>query len=167
MSRGHGSADADRAAIGRALARLPSGLYVLTVGSGDTATGMLSSWVQQVGFEPPTLIVALKKGRPIEARVRREGAFCLAVIDDDSKVLRNHFARGFEPGQPAFTGIATADSSIGVPYPTAAHAHLVCRVRGIVDDWSDHAVICGEVVGGNGRHDAAPLVHVRKNGFSY
>ncbi len=159
--------DPQRAAIGRGLARIPSGLYVLTAGRGDGATGMLASWVQQVGFEPPTLVVALKKGRPIEALVRSEGAFCLAVIDDGSKELMKHFARGFEPGQPAFTGVATAASVLGVPYPTAAHAHLVCRVRSIVDDWCDHAVLCAEVVAGDGRLDAAPLVHVRKNGFSY
>lgn len=159
--------DPARAAIGRALARLPSGLYVLTAGRGERATGMLASWVQQVGFEPPTLVLALKKGRPLEALIRSDGVFCLAVIDEHSKALMGHFARGFEPGQPAFTGIATATGSLGVPYPTAAHAHLECRLRRIVDDWSDHTVVCGEVVGGDGSVDRAPLVHVRKNGFSY
>ena len=39
--------------------------------------------------------------------------------------------------------------------------------RVIADDWSDHAVVCGEVVGGAGAHDRQPMVHVRKNGFSY
>lgn len=159
--------DPIRAAIGRSLGRLPSGLYVLTAGRGDAATGMLASWVQQVGFEPPTIVVALKKGRPIEALVRAERAFCLAVLDDGSKALLGHFARGFEPGVPAFEGIDVAISSLGVPYPTAAHAHLVCKVRAIADDWTDHAVVCGEVVGGEGRHASQPLVHVRKSGFHY
>ncbi len=162
-----GDADPAKAAIGRAIARLPSGLYVLTAGRGAAATGMLASWVQQIGFEPPMLVIALKKGRPIEAIVRAEGAFCLAVLDDGSRSLLGHFARGFEPGQAAFTGIAVATCSLGVPYPTAAHAHMVCQVRGIADDWSDHAVVRAEVIGGDGRLDAAPLVHVRKNGFSY
>jgi flavin reductase (DIM6/NTAB) family NADH-FMN oxidoreductase RutF len=156
-----------RAAIGRGLARLPSGLYVLTAGRGASATGMLASWVQQVGFEPPALVVSLKKGRPIEALVRTEGVFCLAVLDEGSKKLMAHFARGFAPGEPAFVGIETRDSVLGVPVPIAAHAHLVCRVRAIVDDWTDHAVVCGEVIAGDGRIDAQPLVHVRKNGFSY
>ena len=157
----------DLAAIARALARLPSGLFVLTAGTGDDATGMLASWVQQVGFEPPALMVALKKGRPIEHLVRRDGVFCVAVLDQRSKPLLGHFARGFEPGEPAFTGVETAVSSVGVPFPTAAHAHLACRVLGVADDWSDHAVICGEVVAGDGRLDAEPLVHVRRNGLSY
>jgi len=166
MSGGTGSAG-DRDAIGRALSRLPSGLFVLTAGTGDRAVGMLTSWVQQVGFEPPTIVVALRKGRPLEALVRKEGAFCLAVLDQASKPLLRHFARAFDPDQPAFGGIDTTLSSIGVPFPSAAHAHLVCRVRGVVDDWSDHAVVCGEVVGGDGRTEVTPLVHVRKSGFSY
>lgn len=164
---GKDGGDPARAALARGLARLPSGLYVLTAGRGTAATGMLASWVQQVGFEPPTVMVALKRGRPIEALVRSDGVFCLAVLDDDSKTLLGHFARGFEPGQPAFAGVATADSAVGVPYPTAAHAHLACRVRAVALDWCDHTVIAAEVVAGDGRLDRAPLVHVRKNGFSY
>jgi len=160
-------ADPIRDAIARGLGRVSSGLYVLTAGRGDAATGMLASWVMQVGFEPPAVIVALKRGRPIEALVRDEGAFCLAVLDDESKALLKHFARGFEPGAPAFEGIDVAESSTGIPYPTAAHAHLVCKVRAIADDWTDHSVVCGEVVGGDGGDVRQPLVHVRKNGFSY
>lgn len=153
--------------IARALARLPSGLFVLTAGRGAAATGMLASWVQQVGFEPPALIVALKQGRPIERLVRQEGAFCLAVIDERSKELLKHFARGFEPGEPAFEGVDVEIAANGVPFPRAAHAHLVCRVLGSVDDWSDHAVVCAEVTAGEGNLDVAPLVHVRRNGLSY
>ena len=159
--------DPIRAAIARGLGRVSSGLYVLTAGRGDQATGMLASWVQQVGFEPPTVIVALKKGRPIEALVRAERVFCLAVLDEQSKQLLKHFARGFEPGVPAFDGIDVATSAVGVPYPTAAHAHLACRVRAMNDEWCDHAVVCAEVVGGEGELARQPLVHVRKNGFSY
>jgi flavin reductase (DIM6/NTAB) family NADH-FMN oxidoreductase RutF len=158
---------AARSGIGRALARLPSGLYVLTAGSGAAATGMLVSWVQQVAFEPPALIVALRRGRPLEALVRAQRAFCLAVIDEQSRSLLAHFARGFEAGEPAFAGVDLAHSQAGIPYPARAQAHLDCRVRGVVDDWGDHAVVCGEVVAGEGRSDALPLVHVRRNGFAY
>jgi 3-hydroxy-9,10-secoandrosta-1,3,5(10)-triene-9,17-dione monooxygenase reductase component len=161
------SSPSDKESIGRGLGRLPSGLYVLTAGSGDQATGMLASWVQQVGFEPPTVVVALKKGRPIDKLIRDQQSFCIAVLDPQSKALLGHFARGFEPGVPAFDGIDTEVSEVGVPYPTAAAAYLVCRVKGIVDDWADHAVVCGEVVAGGGDLEREPMVHIRKNGFSY
>ena len=83
-----------RAGIGLALSRVPSGLYILTAGQGPSATGMLASWVQQVGFEPPALVVALKQGRPIESLVLSSGAFVISVVDAASKGLLGHFEIG-------------------------------------------------------------------------
>jgi len=155
-----------REGIARALARIPSGLFILTVGRGEDATGMLSSFVQQVGFDPPALVVAIRKGRHLEDRLRAEGAFCLSVLDEGSRSLLAHFARGFDPGEPAFRGIELDHTGHGVPYPRAAHAHLECEVIGEAD-WSDHLVFCGKVVNGACRREDPPLVHIRKNGFSY
>src|SRR5690606_34940172 len=45
------------------LGRVTSGIYILSVGSGDRATGMLTSWVMQAGFDPPMVSVAVKTGR--------------------------------------------------------------------------------------------------------
>ena len=153
-------------ALARALGRLPSGLFILTTGAGSSLTGSLVSLVQQVGFEPPTISVALARGRPAEAMLRDHGLFCLAVLAESSKSLLAHFARGFAPGEPPFEGIETAISDVDVPYPKAAHAHLACKVIGEVT-WTDHVLFCGEVVGGACNGDEQPLVHVRRDGLNY
>jgi flavin reductase (DIM6/NTAB) family NADH-FMN oxidoreductase RutF len=157
----------DRAGIANGLGRIPSGLFVLTAGRGDEATGMLVSFVQQIGFEPPAVIAAVRKGRPIEALIAREKLFCIAILGDGDRRLLAHFARGFDAGEPAFTGLTMTHTSEGIPYPSGTHGHLVCRLLGAASDWSDHTVFCGEVLNGSGLLDALPLVHVRKNGFSY
>ena len=151
----------------RALGRLPSGLFIVTAGVGDQATGFLASWVQQVGFEPPSVTAAVKSGRFVGDLIREHDAFCVSILDDSSKSLLGHFARGFEPGQPAFEGVAVGVSEAGVPFLKDAHAHLECRLEGSVD-WSDHTLFCGSVVGGaiSGR-DEDPMVHIRKTGLSY
>lgn len=156
----------DKGGIGGALARLPSGLFILTGGRGDEATGMLASFVQQVGFEPPCVVVALHKDRHLREQVSRDGVFCLSVLDEASRSLLGHFARGFDPEERAFEGVDVAVGSLGIPFPTAAHAVLECEVVGEAD-WTDHIVFCGRVVAGTCRGDATPLVHIRKNGFSY
>ena len=48
-----------------ALGRIPSGIFVLTVGRDNVETGMLASWVQQCSFQPPLLSVAIQPGRDI------------------------------------------------------------------------------------------------------
>ena len=39
--------------VAQAVGHIPSGLFILTVGRGEAATGLLTSFVQQVGFDPP------------------------------------------------------------------------------------------------------------------
>jgi flavin reductase (DIM6/NTAB) family NADH-FMN oxidoreductase RutF len=153
-------------AMARALGRVPSGLFILTTGVESSLTSSLVSLVQQVGFEPPAISVALARGRRVETTLRDHGFFCLAVLAESSKSLLAHFARGFASGEPPFEGIETAISDVDVPYPKAAHAHLACKVIGEVA-WSDHVLFCGEVVGGACNGDELPLVHVRKDGLNY
>lgn len=149
----------------QALGKVPSGLFIVTAGTGAEATGFLASWVQQVGFEPPAVSIAVKNGRYVADLVRSGGAFCVTVLDAESKHLLGHFARGFEPGAPAFEGLETGTSAAGVPYPAGGVAHLECKLLGEVD-WSDHTIFCGEVVDGAAR-DGEPMTHVRTNGASY
>ena len=148
------------------LGRIVSGLFVLTVGEGDQATGMLASFVQQAGFEPPAVTVAVKKGRPINDLIDETGRFCISVLHDGSIGLLAHFARGFEPGTPAFEGVEVAIGANGVPYPSEAHAHVACELIG-KGEWTDHVVYCGKVIDGGRLDDDQPMTHVRKDGLSY
>lgn len=152
--------------LARALGRIPSGLFILTAGRGSDATGSLTSFIQQAGFEPPAVTVALKKNRGIVDLIRRDGGFCLSILKNGSKQLMTHFARGFEPGAPVFEGLKTELSELDIPYLADAHGHLVCRVMGD-SAWSDHVVFCGEVIAGACHDDADPWIHVRTNGLSY
>ena len=54
--------------VAKALARLSSGLYVVTAGTEGTAKGaMVASWVAQASFEPLGLSIAVAKDRAIES----------------------------------------------------------------------------------------------------
>ena len=92
--------------LGAALGRVPSGLFILTVrGDDGRATGMLASWVQQAGFEPPMVSVALHKDRYVADWVRAAGRFVLNQVPAGNKTLLRHFGKGFDPGVPAFEGL--------------------------------------------------------------
>ena len=156
----------NRSPIAVGLGRIVSGLFVLTTGEDEHATGMLASFVQQAGFDPPAVTVAVKKGRPIIDALRLNRSFCISVLHDGSIGLLAHFARGFEPDAPAFQGVETTVGKNGVPYLSDAHAHLACELIGEAD-WTDHVVFCGLVIDGARIDDDQPLTHVRKDGLRY
>lgn len=151
----------------KALGRVASGLYIVTTGTGEAATGFLSSWVMQAGFEPPAVTVAVHRDRAVLGVMRDCGHFCVSVLAPSSMNLLGHFAKGFKPGEAAFLGLDTELAASGVPYLTGAHAHLSCKLLG-ESFWSDHVILCGEVLAGECPSiEEDPAIHIRKNGLSY
>jgi flavin reductase (DIM6/NTAB) family NADH-FMN oxidoreductase RutF len=153
--------------LGQALGRIPSGLYILTVRNGGRATGMLASWVQQAGFDPPMLTVALGGQRYVAGWVAAAGRFTLNQLPVGSKHLIRHFGRGFPPEAPAFEGLKLRPEGRSGPVLEGALAFLDAEVAGGLDS-GDHRIILGRIVDGAVFDAAAePMVHVRNNGFHY
>lgn len=148
------------------LGRVPSGIFILTVKNAGETTGMLASWVMQAGFEPPMVTVAVKQGRYVENWLAAGATFVLNVVGHEDKTLLKHFGRGFEPGAPAFEGVATELSSQQVPVLSAAIGHLECKSTGQVAS-GDHTIFLAEVISGRLHVEDKPMVHVRKSGRNY
>jgi flavin reductase (DIM6/NTAB) family NADH-FMN oxidoreductase RutF len=155
-----------RKSLAAALGRVASGLFVVTVRHGDAETGLLASWVQQCSFEPPQVTVCVRRGRALSAWLGEGAAFTVNVLGEGQTALVRHFARGFEPGEPAFAGLLVERPDGAAPVLAEALAYLDCRVAG---RWAagDHDLLLGTVLSGRLLRDGAPYVHVRKNGLSY
>jgi flavin reductase (DIM6/NTAB) family NADH-FMN oxidoreductase RutF len=153
--------------LSQALGRIPSGLYILTVRQGGHATGMLASWVQQAGFDPPMLTVAIGLQRYVGDWIASSGRFTLNQVPTGGKALIRHFGRGFAADAPAFEGIALRSlDGFGVVLDGAV-ACLEAEVHGEIRG-GDHRVFLARVVNGALLDDPRePLVHVRHNGFHY
>jgi flavin reductase (DIM6/NTAB) family NADH-FMN oxidoreductase RutF len=149
------------------LGRIPSGIYILTIGTGPRATGMLGSWVMQAGFEPPMISVAVKLGRYVCDWLSEGQPFVLNVVAERQKHLLRHFYKGFEPGTNAFEGLAITHCARGVPILCDALGHMECEPVRHVDS-GDHRIFLANVVRGRLAHpDTHPMVHVRKSGSNY
>lgn len=154
--------------LAQALGRIPSGLYILTVRSGDKAGGLLASWVQQAGFEPPMVTVAVRRDRFVGDWLAESGRFALNQIPVGGKSLIRHFSRGFAPDDDAFEGLALVpDAARGGPVLALAMAYMDAEVAGQFAE-GDHRVFLARIVaGGVLAPEAEPLKHVRSNGFHY
>jgi flavin reductase (DIM6/NTAB) family NADH-FMN oxidoreductase RutF len=149
------------------LGRVPSGIYILTIGTGQQATGMVGSWVMQAGFEPPMVSVAVKLGREVCDWLTQHQPFVLNLIGEDQKHLLRHFQKNFQPGEPVFNGLAVTQAADGVPILDDALGYLECQPVSHIDS-GDHRVFLAKVVrGGLHRADTKPMIHIRKSGTRY
>src|SRR4051794_13241966 len=105
--------DETTASLAPALGRVPSGLFILTVGNGEHGTGALVSWVQQCSFDPPAISVALKHGRALAGLLTNDEPFVLNQLAVGQTQFLTRFGRGFDPGEPAFLGLDLEDNHGG------------------------------------------------------
>ena len=155
-----------RSQLEQALGAIPSGLFILTIGTGTRATGMLASWVMQAGFEPPSLTVAINQSRYVADWLTAQQPFNLNLVGEGQTGLLKHFGKGFEPDAPAFEGLAFKPCKRGVPILAEAIGHLECEPTCHADS-GDHRIFVARVVRGKFQPDSASMVHIRKSGGRY
>lgn len=156
----------DREILGGALGRLPSGLYIVTAGQGPAAQGMLASWVQQCGFDPPSVSVAIGRDRGLSPLLVPGAKFAVHVIREGQKDLLRHFGKGTAPGPEGFAPLPVRLSEDLPPLLEDAHAHLLCEVSGRFTV-GDHDLVTGTALAGRLDSEGEPWTHVRRNGFRY
>jgi flavin reductase (DIM6/NTAB) family NADH-FMN oxidoreductase RutF len=153
--------------VGKALGRVPSGVFILTAAHGGAATAMMASWVQQASFQPPAVSIAMAKGRPIAELIRASGKLALSIIPEGDSSLMKRYARGVQPGEDPFAGVETIQTPGGLPAMKSALAWLECRLIHTCDFHGDHELLIGEVIAGNILHPGAAFMHQRGSGFHY
>lgn len=152
--------------LAAALGRVTSGLYVVTTKGPEGPLGFVGSFVSQVGFEPPTVSLAIAEGRDHLTAIREHGSFGLSILDKESSGLMGAFFKKFEPGQSPFDELETRETEAGVVVLEGALAWLTCKYTSEHTP-CEHVVVFGEVTAGGMQRDGIPSAHVRKNGLSY
>lgn len=129
------------------LKTIPYGFYIAGVlESGGEANGFTANWVSQVSFEPPQVIVAVKKDRHTHDLIEAYGVFSLNFLDSEQEDLARTFTETLEPGDGAVGGASyKPGEETGAPLFDEAFAHLECRVVGKMEA-GDHTVYLGEIV---------------------
>ena len=156
----------DTSPIARALGRIPSGLYIVTTLGSRGASGFLGSFVMQMGFDPPTVCVAIGKSRPHLVDVQKCGRFAISILDKKSSGLMAPFLRKLPEDASPFDGLQLIPTRSGLSVIADALAWIECKVTG-EHATGDHVVIFGEVSEGALLREGDPSVHLRKNGLSY
>jgi flavin reductase (DIM6/NTAB) family NADH-FMN oxidoreductase RutF len=149
--------------MGKALGRVPSGLFVISAKCQDKEDAVLASWVNQCSFDPPALTIALGTLRSARLLVEASSAFIVNVLPKDDMTLLKHFSR---PSEDVFKGIKTRKGLNGIRILTEAVAYMECEVSQTMQ-YGDHVLYVGEIIGGKTLKGGDPYIHVRDNGFNY
>jgi flavin reductase (DIM6/NTAB) family NADH-FMN oxidoreductase RutF len=155
----------DRDAVSPALGKLPSGLYIATALADGVPVGMLASFIEQAGFEPPMVTVALGRERAVARALEAGSALGLNVLGESDGALMKPFVK---PGERSpFDGLEFDLDRGRAPRLAQALAFLHCELRGHVDAGDHRVYLCEVVSGVLQKSEDKPMVRVRRDGFNY
>ena len=150
------------------LGRIPCGTYVLTAQHEDRRMGMLTSWIQQVCFEPPMLCVAIAKGRPIMPLISESRRFALCQLSTEDKIIRRKFSSPGDLKEDPFLGYdLTPGVTSTLPILSASLGYMECEVACHMDVEGDHDIFIARVLAAGVLNEGQPDVRVRENGDVY
>lgn len=163
----------DESAKKKTLRMVPYGLYLMGVRRAvvrDVATDLnafVASWVTQVSFKPPMLVVGVKRDARSNEMVKEARAFTLNVLGSDQKDLAARFFKDQPVTDKTFGGTPyERGPHTGCPVFPDTPAHVECEVVEVYDGENDHSVVVAKVVDVVHRSDAKPLTHA-ETGWHY
>ena len=157
-----------REPIGRALSRIPSGLFVLTAQHEDRRLGMLCGLVQQMCFEPPMICVGVAKGRSIMPLISESRQFAICQLSTADRVTARKFSASMDPNDDPFLGFDLIPSTLpNLPILRTGVGYLECELARHLDVKGDHDLFVGLIRGGDLVDDGDPVIHLREDGYNY
>ena len=129
--------------IQNALSSFTYGLYVVTVAAGDVRNAMVASWVSQASYDPPRVLVGIKKTRLTHELLERADRFGLMVVQQGKEGELPSLKGGDPEKKFADREVETGDNGVLVftEFLWAMELLLVDRF-----DAGDHTIFVGEII---------------------
>jgi flavin reductase (DIM6/NTAB) family NADH-FMN oxidoreductase RutF len=127
----------------QAVGKMTYGIYVLTTFYEKEINGMIASWVSQVSYEPPLIMVAVHPNRYSHHLIEQSGCFALHILARKQSDFLSRF-KGSDP-KAKFSSIQWIRGKTGCPVLNACIAYVECNV---INKYTpgNHTLFLGEVV---------------------
>lgn len=129
----------------KALDKLVYGVYIVSLKSGPVVNAFTASWVSQVSFSPPLIMVAVHKNHYSHQLIQKGKNFALNVLNSDQKELGRLFYTPVTSESDPRVGVHYITKKTGAPILKEALAYLDCQVVSSFDA-GDHTIFVGEVM---------------------
>jgi flavin reductase (DIM6/NTAB) family NADH-FMN oxidoreductase RutF len=155
----------DEKAKKQALLMIPYGLQVLGAAHDGRATVATVNWVTQASFNPPLVVVGVKKDSGAHALVKDSRKFALSMLGTGQKAIAGAFFRHVEPKDGKFGDYAYQTAGNGAPIVSDAPAAVECEVVGFYE-LGDHSIVVGKVTEAHVKRDSEALT-MKETGWTY
>ncbi|WP_410623410.1 flavin reductase family protein [Amycolatopsis sp. cmx-8-4] len=142
----------------QAIAKLPTGVTVLTTVTGDSPVGCTANAVMSLSADTPSVLVSLGSHSRTLAAILDTGSFAVNTLSWSQRALTRKFASG-SPAE-RFDGVPWQPER-RIPVLSAAGVALVCEV-GDTAALLDHTVVVGKVVWLRHTNEAPTVLYGRE-----
>ena len=122
---------------------LTSGIYLLTSRHNDEMNGMIASWVSQVSYDPPLIMVAIHQNRLSHRLISRSDRFAVHILDARQGEFVSRF-KGSDP-QAKFKDVEWTSGLTGCPILKECLGYLDCLTKESHKP-GNHTLFVGRVV---------------------
>lgn len=138
----------------QALEKMTYGIYVLTTCDNKDINGMIATWVTQISYDPPMIMVAIHPNRFSHHLIEKSGHFVLHILEKDQITLLSRFKRSDPLAK--FDSIKWTRGKTGCPILEACIAYLECKVKANYRP-GNHTVFIGEIMDARVFSNVMPL----------
>ena len=141
-------------ALIKILGKMTYGIYILTTAYKEEVNGMVASWVSQVSYNPPLVMVAIHPNRYSHHLITQSGYFALHLLDQNQTHLIEHF-KGPDPVKK-FAATPWLRGKTGSPVLKSCLGYMECEVK---DSYSpgNHTLFIGEITDAQAFSEGQPL----------
>ncbi|MFG1431189.1 flavin reductase family protein [Xanthobacter sp. V2C-8] len=142
-----------------AMRKLAGAVSVLTVGVGESRTGLTATSVSSLSIDPPTLLICVNRASSSLDALRAHRSFAINVLRAEHQPLADQFAgKGGLKGPERYRGAEWTRLGTGAPVLADALAAFDCELEEAIERHS-HFIIIGRVVASRITETAEPLLY--------
>ncbi len=146
----------EQASIHAALKKLEYGIYVVSTRIGHETSAFVASWLSQVSFDPPMIMIAIHRDHFSGVLIKGGDYFTVNIMGKDQKPILSRFLAPSKMGVNKFEGLTQLEGQTGVPIMSDCVAYLECQVETSLQT-GDHNIFVGKVLAGKCLRDGETL----------
>lgn len=137
---------------------IPSGVFVVTLSSGDRVNAYAAGWVVRVSEVPVMIQVAVWEENYSYELAKDAEHFVVHILENNQQAVARHFGQQSGRSMDKLAGYTSHPGKSGLPVLDNCVAHLECEVT-FRHVFGDHIILIGKVIDSNIHRDGVALIH--------